>query len=102
MNLRVAQCLLVAKVIVADGMITPEERTFLNATLARLGLSKEERAQVIELEGMEEAERMAATMEEADKREFVELLLTAASADGKLSSHEVLTVQQISRALGLD
>jgi uncharacterized tellurite resistance protein B-like protein len=41
-------------------------------------------------------------MSEEDKREFVELLLTAASADGRLSSHEVLTVQQISRALGLD
>lgn len=102
MNVRVAQCLLVAKVLVADGMITPDERTFLNATLARLGLAPEERAQVVELEGMQEAETMAATMSEDDKREFVELLLTAASADGRLSSHEVLTVQQISRALGLD
>lgn len=102
MNVRVAQCLLVAKVLVADGMITPDERSFLNATLARLGLTPEERAQVVELEGMPEAEAMAATMPEDDKREFVELLLTAASADGRLSSHEVLTVQQIGRALGLD
>jgi uncharacterized tellurite resistance protein B-like protein len=101
-NLRVAQCLLVAKVLVADGMISPDERTFLNATLARLGLTAEERAQVVELEGMAEAEKLVATMEEDDKREFVELLLTAASADGHLSSHEVLTVQQIGRALGLD
>lgn len=102
MNVRVAQCLLVAKVLIADGMITPDERTFLNATLARLGLTPEERAQVVELEGMQEAETIAAAMSEEDKREFVELLLTAASADGRLSSHEVLTVQQISRALGLD
>jgi uncharacterized tellurite resistance protein B-like protein len=101
-NVRVAQCLLVAKVLIADGMITPDERTFLNATLARLGLTPEERAQVVELEGMQEAETIAAAMSEEDKREFVELLLTAASADGRLSSHEVLTVQQISRALGLD
>lgn len=102
MNLRVAQSLLVAKVLVADGMITPEERTFLDATLARLGLTPEERKQVVELEGMDEAERVVAATPEDDRREFVELLLTAASADGKLSVHEALTVQQIGRALGLD
>ncbi len=101
MELRLAQCLLVAKVLVADGMITPEERRFLDATLARMRLDAAERARVVELDGWDEAEKVVAQMSEDDKRELVELLLTAASVDGRLSPQEAVAVGKISRALGL-
>lgn len=96
-----AQCLLIAKVIVADGMITNDERVFLNAALARYGLTKEERAQLVELEGVEEAERVVAALGEEDKRDFLDALMTAASADGKLSALEMASIKKISAALGM-
>ncbi|MGZ3424450.1 MAG: TerB family tellurite resistance protein [Polyangiales bacterium] len=102
MEPRVAQCLLIAKVLVADGMITPDERVFLNAAIARFGLTPEERERVIELEGWEEAEKVVAAMNETDKRDFVDTLLTAASADGRLSPLELAVVKKISSALKLD
>jgi uncharacterized tellurite resistance protein B-like protein len=102
MEPRVAQCLLIAKVLAADGMITQDERVFLNAALARLELTPAERAVVDDLEKIDEAQAVVAAMPEADKREFVDTLLTAASADGKLSQLEAATVQRIVQALGLD
>jgi uncharacterized tellurite resistance protein B-like protein len=102
MEPRVAQCLLIAKVLIADGMITSDERVFLNAAIARLGLTPEEREQVTYLEGLDDAEAVVAAMSEADKRELLDMLLTAASADGRLSPHELAAVKKISHALGLD
>jgi uncharacterized tellurite resistance protein B-like protein len=101
MEPRVAQGLLIAKVVAADGMITPEERVFLNAALARLGLTPEERKIVDDFERLDEAEAVVAAMDEADKRDFVDTLLTAATVDGRLAPLEAAAVQKISRALGL-
>ena len=39
MDLPVAKCLLVSQVLVADGMMTENERAFLDALMTRLGLS---------------------------------------------------------------
>ena len=97
-----AQCLLLAKVIVADGMITDDERVFLNAAIARHRLTSEERARVVELEGIEEAHGVVATLSDDDKREFLESLMTAASADGRLSAHDMSAIKKISAALGID
>lgn len=99
---RVAQCLLIASVLAADGMITPEERVFLNAALARFELGPEERAIVDDLERLDEAEAVVAALSDAERRDFVDLLLTAASADGRLSPLEAVAVQHIVRALGID
>lgn len=102
MDPRVAQGLLIANVLAADGMITPDERTFLQAALARLRLSAEERVVVDDLARIDEAEAAVAALSEAERREFVDTLLTAASADGRLAPLEAAAVQRIVRALGLD
>jgi uncharacterized tellurite resistance protein B-like protein len=102
MELRVAQALLIARVLTADGMITPDERVFLNAALARLALTPDERKIVDDMERLDEAEAVVAALPETEKRELVDTLLTAASADGKLSSLEAAAVQRIVKALGLD
>src|SRR5262252_5609885 len=102
MDLRVAQCLLVSKVLVADGRMTDEERAFLDEVMQHFALTDAERQRVIDLEGWDEAERVAKGLPQDQKRALVEKLVDAASADGKLGPLESKTVQEISRALGLD
>ena len=43
MNEKVAKCLLVSKVLVADGMMTDAERGFLDAMMTADGLDAEDR-----------------------------------------------------------
>jgi uncharacterized tellurite resistance protein B-like protein len=101
MNANVAKCLLVSKVLVADGMMHDEEREFLAAMMERLGLTPDEQKRVINLEGLDAAEPIVTNLAEDERREIVELLVDAASADGRLSPHEMATVKRVSKALGL-
>jgi uncharacterized tellurite resistance protein B-like protein len=102
MDLRVAQCLLVSKVLVADGRMTDEEREFLDDVMKHFGLSDDERRNVIDLEGWDEAEKIAKGLSMDQKRELVSKLVDAASADGKLGPLEMQTVKEISKALGVE
>jgi uncharacterized tellurite resistance protein B-like protein len=102
MNLKVAKCLLVSKVLVADGIMTENERIFLDKMMRRLGLDDEERRRVIDLEGWDEAEPVVAKLSLDEKREFVSMLIDASSADGRLSPLEMETVTRITSALGVD
>lgn len=102
MNANVAKCLLVSKVLVADGMMSDDEREFLGDMMAKLGLTDAERKRVIDLEGWDEAEPIVNALSADEKQELVELLVDAASADGRLSPHELATVKRVSKALGLD
>ena len=101
MNANVAKCLLVSKVLVADGMMSDDERSFLSSMMTKLGLSDAEKKQVIELEGWDQAEPIVSGLSEDERREIVELLVDAASADGRLSPHEMATVKKVSAALRL-
>lgn len=101
MNANTAKCLLVSKVLVADGMVSDDERSFLHSMMTRLNLSDAERKQVIELEGWDDAEPIVKALSTEEKEELIELLLDAASADGKLSGHEHETIKRVSNALGL-
>lgn len=101
MNTNVAKCLLVSKVLVADGMMSDDERAFLTGMMTKLGLSDAERKQVIELEGWDEAEPLVNGLSEDERREIVDMLVDAASADGRLSPHELAAVKRVSAALKL-
>ena len=101
MNTNVATCLLVSKVLVADGMMGDDEREFLDGMMTKLGLTEDERRGVIELEGWDEAEPIVKQLSEDERRGIIELLVDAASADGRLSPHELATVKRVSAALGL-
>src|SRR5690349_17540208 len=102
MDLRVAQCLLISKVLVADGRMTDEERAFLDEVMRGFGLNDEERRRVIDLEGWDEAEPIAKALSMDQKRELVSKMVDAASADGKLTQLETQTVKDIARALGVE
>ncbi|MDX2086741.1 MAG: TerB family tellurite resistance protein [Kofleriaceae bacterium] len=101
MNANMAKCLLVSKVLVADGMVTEDERSFLAALMTRFSLSDAERQRVIDLESWDEAEPLVSALSIEEKEELVEMLLDAASADGKLSGHEHEAIKRVSKALGL-
>ncbi len=101
MNANMARCLVVSKVLVADGIMTDEERGFLAAMMSKLGLTPEEQRRVVELEGLDEADLLVGALSADERREIVELLVDAASADGKLSPHELAAVKRVTAALGL-
>ena len=102
MNLKVAKCLLVSKVLVADGIMTENERVFLDKMMRGLGLDEGERRRVLDLEGWDQAEPVVAKLTDEEKRELVSTLVDAASADGKLSPLELASVKRITAALGVE
>jgi uncharacterized tellurite resistance protein B-like protein len=101
MDPKVAKCLLVSKVLVADGIMTENERAFLDRVMRGLGLGDAERRRVLDLEGWDEAEAAVANLDNEEKREIVSMLIDASSSDGKLSPLEMQTVKRITSALGI-
>lgn len=102
MDPKVAKCLLVSKVLVADGIMTENERIFLDKMMKRLGLDDDQRQRVIALEGWDQAEPVVAKLSDDEKRELVSTLIDASSMDGRLSPLEAATVKRITAALGVD
>jgi uncharacterized tellurite resistance protein B-like protein len=101
MTPNVAKCLLISKVLVADGMMHESEHAFLDSLMTKLGLSADERHSVIELENWDEAEPIVNAMSLDDKLAIVELMVDAASADGHLSPAELATIKRVEQALGV-
>jgi uncharacterized tellurite resistance protein B-like protein len=101
MTPNVARCLLISKVLVADGIMHDEEHAFLDKLMTKLGLDAEERRAVIELENWDEAEPIVNALSLEDKLEIVELMVDAASADGHLSPTELATIKRVEQALGV-
>ena len=101
MTSNVAKCLLISKVLVADGMMGEDERVFLTELMTQLGLNPDEKKSVIELEGWDEAEGIVNELPLDDKLALVELLVDAASADGHLSPTEMATIKRVEQALGI-
>jgi uncharacterized tellurite resistance protein B-like protein len=101
MTSNVAKCLLVSKVLVADGIMSDDEHWFLSALMERLALSPEERQQVTDLEGWDEAEGLVRALPVDERRDLVAMLVDAASADGKLSALELAAAKKVAAALGV-
>ncbi|MCB9598560.1 MAG: TerB family tellurite resistance protein [Sandaracinaceae bacterium] len=94
--------MLVAKVLAADGIMTDDERDFLESAMASQGLTDDERTQVRNFDGWDEAEPIVATLSLDDKRELMDGLVQAVLADGKVSPHEMTTIEQLTAVLGLE
>jgi len=101
MNERTATCLLVARVLAADGFVTEDERAILVSTMDRLGLDDAERRIVSDMDRMEEAEALARSLPPAARQALLDQLIEAALADGKLSPLETKVVAEISKAIGV-
>lgn len=101
-NEKTARCLLLSKVLIADGIMTENERIFLDRSMTKMGLSPEERQKVIDLEGWNDAEASLSSLSVPQKEELVSELVDAASADGRLSPLEAEMVKRIAHSLGLE
>lgn len=101
MDPKVAKALLVSKVLVADGIMTENERAFLDRLMGKLELDAKQRETVVNLEGIDQADAVVAGFSKDEKQEIVNLLLDAASADGRLSPLELKVVSGITAALDL-
>lgn len=101
MNEKVAKCLLIAKVLVADGIMTDDERGFLDAMMAAEGLDADERRRVTELDGWDDAARLVGGLPIEQRRALIAQLVDAASADGRLSTYELATIRQLAAELGV-
>lgn len=101
MDPKVAKCLLVSKVLVADGIMTENERVFLDKVMKAMGLDDTQRRSVLDLEGWDQAEPALSALSQDEKQEIVSMLVDASSADGKLSPLEMSAVKNITAALGL-
>lgn len=101
MDHRTAYCHLVASVLAADGMITPNERAFLKQVMERMGLSDEERDAVMHFEGADKAAAVARELPEPLRRELLDELLAAALVDGRISPFETKVVGELTEQLGL-
>lgn len=101
MDERVATCLLISKVLVADGMMAAPEKAFLGRVMAGLELDEAERRRVLDLDGLDEADDVVAALPADRRQQIVDQLVEAALVDGKLSPHEMDVVQQLSRKLGV-
>ena len=101
MDPKVAKCLLVSKVLVADGIMTENEHAFLERLMKKLELDETQRRTVIDLEGLDQAEEFVAKLSVEEKQEMASVLVDAASADGRLSPLEMKVVRGITEALGI-
>jgi len=101
MNEKVAKCLLVSKVLVADGMMTDDEHGFLEAMMTAEGLDADDRRRVIELEGWDDAEHLLRGLPLDQRRALIAQLVDAASADGRLSANELATIRTLTAELGV-
>ncbi len=101
MDARIAKCLLISKVLAADGIMTENERAFLEGAMKRMGLNDAERRSVLDLEGWDQAEAALTGLSKDEKAEIVSGLVDAASSDGRLSPLESMMVKKITAALGV-
>ena len=68
MQPRLAKCRLVSKVLVADGIMTENEKELLKAMMTKMGLSEIERRDVMDLRGRDDAEPIVAKLSVEEKR----------------------------------
>ena len=80
MDSKIARCLLISKVLVADGIMTENERAFLNHYMDQLGLDDAEREQVVSLEGWDEAEPIVKAMSTEEKHAVLDAASNAATS----------------------
>lgn len=101
MDVKVAKALVVSSVLVADGMMQDDERTFLDGLIRQLGLDAGQRQTVIELEGIDQASAVVRGLPLEERRELLSIVVDASGADGKLSATELDVIKRLRSALGL-
>lgn len=98
-NDRVARCHLVAKVLMADSVMTSEEKVFLDELMERLELSQEERELALSPLNEFDVEQAALQLSQDELRELMLELFSASRSDGSVNKYESHLVRRICRSL---
>ena len=96
---RVARCNLIARVLGADGVITDEERAFLEKAMRNLGLDEKERRLALSEQIANDADALVKEMPAAMIHDLLDDLVAAARADGVLNEYEMRLVRRLSKSL---
>lgn len=94
-------CQIVGQLIIADEEVTDAEHDFLEDLMTRLGLSEDDKADIVDnISTAGTIDAAAAQLSEDAKKQLIEELVTAATADGNLAGSEAKLIQSVRDALG--
>lgn len=94
---KIVYCVLIRRVLLADGVLSPIELVFLAQVMDRYALTVEDR-RAVEVDARSIAELTASLADDA-RAELVRTLEAAAWVDGRLSPEEDAVLDDICRAL---
>jgi uncharacterized tellurite resistance protein B-like protein len=95
-------CQLIAGIVVADDDLAPAESAFLDRVLGGFGIAPAERDIIFPIVDTEEAVREVGKMPADVQTETLDLLVQAATADGKVVPAERDYLKAVVKAMGRD
>jgi uncharacterized tellurite resistance protein B-like protein len=95
-------CQLIAGIVVADDDLDPAESAFIDRMLERFGIPPEERDIIFPIVDTEEAVKKVGELPAEAQAETLELLVQAATADGKVVPAERDYLKAVVKAMNRD
>jgi uncharacterized tellurite resistance protein B-like protein len=99
-ELRRKVCGLILGMVVKDGVISDEERTFVRRLVGAFGLSKEDGSAIEPITDGEQATETLGSLPVDERRETMDLLIEAAAVDGHVAPAERAHLDAVGRAVG--
>jgi uncharacterized tellurite resistance protein B-like protein len=101
-NLNTQICQLIAGIVVADDDLDPKESVFIDRMLVRFGIPLEDRDIIFPIVDKDEAVEKIKELPADVQEQTLELLVEAATADGKVVPEERAYLDAVAGILGKD
>lgn len=101
-NLNRQICQLIAGIVVADDDLDPQESAFIDRMLVRFGIPLEDRDVIFPIVDKDEAAEKIRALPEDVQQQTLELLVEAATADGKVVPEERAYLDAVAEILNED
>jgi uncharacterized tellurite resistance protein B-like protein len=95
-------CQLIAGIVVADDDLDPQESAFIDRMLVRFGIPLEDRDIIFPIVDKDEAVEKMQQLPADVQEQTLELLVEAATADGKVVPEERAYLDAVAAAVGKD
>lgn len=93
-------CHLIAGIVVADDDLDPAESAFIDRMLERFGIPTEDRDVIFPIVDTDEAVEKVRDLPAETQSETLDLLVQAATADGKIVPEERAYLKAVAEAIG--